>query len=91
MTRIGNLPEREEHIIRIKHLVYCSNEPTVQMRAIDSLAVYGKQAISAITDVINLSNALLHNSETSLTCNAFNTYHEWARYELLSFDRRFQS
>ncbi len=62
MTRIGNLPEREEHIIRIKHLVYCSNEPTVQMRAIDSLAVYGKQAISAITDVINLSNALLHNS-----------------------------
>jgi len=35
--------------------------------------------------------ALLNNSETSLYRNAFNTYHEWASYELLSFDRRFQS
>jgi hypothetical protein len=37
------------------------------------------------------NNALLHNSETSLCRNAFNTYHEWVRYGLLSFDRRFQS
>ena len=56
MSRIGSIPEHEERIIRIKHLAYCSNEPTVQMRALDALAAYGKQAISAITDVINLSN-----------------------------------
>jgi hypothetical protein len=56
MSRIANIPEHEERIIRIKHLAYCSNEPTVQMRALDSLAAYGKQAISAITDVINLPN-----------------------------------
>ena len=37
------------------------------------------------------NNALLHNSETSLCRNAFNTYYEWVRYGLLSFDRRFQS
>jgi hypothetical protein len=46
----------EEEIIRIKHLAYCSNEETVQMSAIDALAVYGKQAISAITDIIELHN-----------------------------------
>lgn len=55
MAGIGNIPEHE-HIIRIKHLAYCSNETTVQMGTIDALAAYGKQAISAITDVINLSN-----------------------------------
>ncbi len=56
MSRIGNVSEHEERIIRIKHLAYCSNDPTVQMRTIDALAAYGKQAISAITDVINLPN-----------------------------------
>ena len=56
MSGIGNISEHEERIIRIKHLAYCSNEPPVQMRAIDALAPYGKQAISAITDVINLPN-----------------------------------
>ena len=56
MSRIGNISEHEERIIRIKHLAYCSNDPTVRMSAIDALAAYGKQAISAITDVINLPN-----------------------------------
>ena len=33
-------------------------------------------------------SALLHNSETSLSCNAFNTYHEWpsTNYYLLTED-----
>ena len=48
------LSKEEEEIIRIKHLAYCSNEPKVQIRAIDTLAASGKQAIDAITRVINL-------------------------------------
>ena len=56
MSRLGNISEHEERIIRIKHLAYCSNDPTIQIRAIDALAAYGKQAINAITDVINLPN-----------------------------------
>ena len=56
MSNIGNLSKEEEQIIRIKHLAYCSNKPTVQIGAIDALAAYGKQAIYAITEVINLPN-----------------------------------
>jgi hypothetical protein len=47
-------------------------------------------AVDIVAQLI-ASYALLHNSEPSLCCNAFNTYHEWARYGLLSFDRKFQS
>jgi hypothetical protein len=46
--------EEEEQIIRIKHLACCSNKPMVQIGAIDARAAYAKQAISAITEVINL-------------------------------------
>jgi hypothetical protein len=56
MPKLGDKSEHEERIIRIKHLAYCSNDPTVQIRAIDALAAYGNQAIIAITDVINLPN-----------------------------------
>jgi hypothetical protein len=48
------LSKEEEEIIRIKHLAFCSNKPAIQIRAIDTLAAYGKQAIEAITRVINL-------------------------------------
>ena len=43
----------EDHILRIKHLVYCSMLLTIQIGAIDALAAYGRQAINAITEIIN--------------------------------------
>lgn len=43
----------EDHIIRIKHLVYCLRLPTMQIVAIDALAAYGQQAINAMTEIIN--------------------------------------
>lgn len=48
------LSKEEEEMIRIKHLAFCSNKPAIQIRAIDTLAAYGKQAIEAINRVINL-------------------------------------
>jgi hypothetical protein len=54
------LSKEEEEIIRIKHLAFCSNKPAIQIRAIDTLAAYGKQAIEAITRVINLPTVSNH-------------------------------
>jgi hypothetical protein len=48
------LLKEEEEIIRIKHLVYCSNKPEIQIEAIASLKKYGKYAIHAISDIIGL-------------------------------------
>jgi hypothetical protein len=47
------LSTKEEAIItRIKHLVFSSREPDIQIGAIDALAGFGKSAISAINDII---------------------------------------
>ena len=45
----------EDQINCIKHRVYCLNEPTIQIKALDMLADYGTQAIDAITEVISSS------------------------------------
>jgi hypothetical protein len=46
----------QDPINRIKHLIYCSSDPIVQIGAIDALASYGEQAIEAITEIISSSN-----------------------------------
>ena len=63
MERIWGLSNEEEGIFRIKPFAYCLIEPTIQIGAIDTLASYGKQAIGAITKVINLSNIDDHVKE----------------------------
>ena len=45
----------EDQINCIKHRVYCLNEPTIQIKALDMLADYGTRAIDAITEVISSS------------------------------------
>ena len=45
----------EGQINCIKHRVYCLNEPTIQIKALDMLGDYGTQAIDAITEVISSS------------------------------------
>ena len=45
----------EDQINCIKHRVYCLNEPTIRIKALDMLAEYGTQAIDAITEVISSS------------------------------------
>ena len=57
---LSKLSKEEEEMIRIKHLAYCSNESSTQIRAIDTLASYGIQAIDAITRVINLPTVNNH-------------------------------
>ncbi|HEY7228023.1 MAG TPA: hypothetical protein VH481_07850 [Nitrososphaeraceae archaeon] len=46
----------KDQINRIKHLIYSSKEPIVQIAAIDALAEYGEQAINAITEIISSTN-----------------------------------
>ena len=53
-------------IIRIKHQIYTSSEPVIQTKAIDNLATYGDQAISEISEVINLSDINLRVREYGL-------------------------
>jgi hypothetical protein len=48
--------KNEETIARVKHIVYSSNDVIVQTGAIDTLATFGKQAVDAINEVINLSS-----------------------------------
>jgi hypothetical protein len=48
--------ESEGKIVNAKHKFYISSEPVDQTQAIDTLAKYGRQAIDAITEVINLSD-----------------------------------
>ena len=43
----------EDQIQRIKDTANSSTEPIVQAGAIDALKEYGKQAINAITEVVN--------------------------------------
>jgi hypothetical protein len=50
------LANKQEEIIRVKHIAYCSSEPVVQTGAIDALATYGEQAVDAINEVVNLSD-----------------------------------
>jgi hypothetical protein len=45
----------EDQINCIKHRIYCLNEPTIQIKALDMLADYGTPAIDAITEVISSS------------------------------------
>jgi hypothetical protein len=52
MPPLGKTVDRN-HLNCIKHCVYCSNEPMIQIAAIDVLASYGKQAIDDITEIIN--------------------------------------
>ncbi len=44
--------KEEAIILRIKHLLYSSREPDIQIGAIDALAGFGKPAISAINEII---------------------------------------
>jgi hypothetical protein len=46
--------ENEGKIVSAKHKFYISSEPADQTEAIAILAAYGKQAVEAITEVINL-------------------------------------
>lgn len=41
------------HLNCLKHRVYCSNDPMIQIEVMDALAGYGKQAIDSITEIIN--------------------------------------
>ena len=45
-----------------------------------------RESILTIFRIFIDNAALLHNSETSSSCNGFSTSQEWAKYELLSFD-----
>jgi hypothetical protein len=42
-----------DQINYIKHRIYSSNEPTIQIEEIDRLAAYGTQAADAINEIIN--------------------------------------
>jgi len=53
---MSNRNKNEEAIVRVKHLVYSSNDVVVQTGAIDTLATFGEQAVDAINEVINLSS-----------------------------------
>jgi hypothetical protein len=52
MSPSGNTVDRS-HLNCLKHRVYCSNDPMIQIEAMDALAANGKQAIDIIIEIIN--------------------------------------
>jgi hypothetical protein len=48
-------PNKNEVIMRVKHLIYNSSDAVVQTGAIDTLAIFGESAIDAINEGIGLS------------------------------------
>jgi hypothetical protein len=52
MAPSRNIADRS-HLNCLKHRVYCSNDPLIQIEVMDALAAYGKQAIDVITEIIN--------------------------------------
>ena len=52
MSPSGNTVDRN-HLNCLKHRVYCSNDPMIQIEAMDALAANGKQTIDVITEIIN--------------------------------------
>jgi len=49
-------PNKNEVIMRVKHLIYNSSDAVVQTGAIDTLAIFGESAIDAINEGIGLSS-----------------------------------
>jgi hypothetical protein len=54
MDKISNSLSEIDQFNKIKHITYCSKKAIIQMSAIDTLGAYGKQAIDAIDELINL-------------------------------------
>jgi hypothetical protein len=49
-------PNKNEVIMRVKHLIYNSSDAVVQTGAIDTIAIFGESAIDAINEGIGLSS-----------------------------------
>ena len=49
-------PNKNEVIMRVKHLIYNSSDAVVQTGAIYTLAIFGEPAINAINEGIDLSS-----------------------------------
>ncbi len=49
-------PNKNEVIMRVKHLIYNPSDAVVQTGAIDTIAIFGESAIDAINEGIGLSS-----------------------------------
>ena len=49
-------PNKNEVIMRVKHLIYNSSDAVVQTGAIDTIAIFGESAIDAINEGIGQSS-----------------------------------